>query len=91
MKIIETNKYKSQIREITFYIKKDKSLAALNFASELKKSINNLGNFPYKYKQSIYFRNKYTRDMTFKGYTVIYQIFEDRIEIMSIFNQNKPN
>ena len=90
MKIIETLKYKQELRQISFYIKKDKLSAAINFVSQLKEKINNIPNFPYKYRKSIYFKNENIRDMTFKGYTVIYEIFEQKIEIMSIFNQNKP-
>ncbi len=91
MKIIETTKFKSELRDIAFYIKKDKLSASLNFVRELKKTINNLVNFPYKYRPSIYYDNKEIRDMTFKSYTIIYEIFENKIEILSIFNQNKPN
>jgi len=91
LKIIETTKFKSQLRDIAFYIKKDKLLASLNFVRELKKTINDLVNFPYKYRSSIYYDNKEIRDMTFNSYTIVYEIFETKIEILSIFNQNKPN
>jgi len=77
MIIIETTRFKKELREIAFYIKKDKLSASINFVSTLKKQMNDLPNFPY-------------RDMTFMGYTVIYEIFEDKIEVMMIFNQNKP-
>jgi len=91
MKIIESRKYKIELREIAQYIKKDKKSASIKFVLELKKSIQNLIHFPYKYKKSIYFEDDNVRDMTYKSYTVIYEVFESKIEVMSIFNQNKPN
>jgi plasmid stabilization system protein ParE len=90
MKITESEKYKGGLKEIAFYIKKDKLNASINFVKELKENINNLVNFPHKYKKSIYYADENIRDMTFNGYTIVYEIFEDKIEIMTIFNQNKP-
>ncbi len=90
MIIIETNRYKRELRDIAFFIKKDKSSASIKFVQELKESVNNLVNFPHKYRKSKYFEAKNIRDMIFSGYTVIYEIFEDKIEILTIFNQNLP-
>jgi len=92
LKIVESDKFKLKLRIITEYIKKDKPSASINFAKNLKKSIKNLNNSPFKYRQSIYFDNENIRDMTFKGYTIIYKIYmqEKTIVIADIFNQNKP-
>jgi hypothetical protein len=48
---------------------------------------------PFKYKPSIYFKNENIRDMTYKGYTINYKVnFEkDLIEVLRIFNRNKPS
>ena len=91
MKIIESQKYKQQLKKIAFYIRKDKLSASVNFVTELKKSIKDSVNFPYKHRKSIYYDDEAVRDMIFKGYTIIYEIFDDKIEIMTIFNQNKPS
>jgi len=90
MIIIETSRYKRELRDIAFFIKKDKLSASIKFVQELKECINNLVNFPQKYRKSKYFENENIRDMIFSGYTVIYEIFEDRIEILTVFNQNLP-
>ena len=90
MKIIETKKFKQEIKDIAFYIRKDKPNASFEFVSILKRQINDLVDFPYKYRKSIYFNDKNIRDMVFRGYTVIYEVKENSIEVMSIFNQNKP-
>lgn len=90
MKIIESAKFKKELRDIALYIKKDKLNASVAFVKELKLNINELINFPYKNRKSFYYENENIRDMTFKGYTLIYEIFDDRLEIFTIFNQNKP-
>jgi len=90
MKIIETSRFKKELREIAFYIKRDKLSASINFVSDLKQQIKQLVNFPYKYRKSIYFEKESVRDMIFMGYTIVYEIFEDKIEVMMIFNKNKP-
>jgi plasmid stabilization system protein ParE len=45
------------------------------------------------YVQSQYFNDKNVRDMTYKKYTIIYRIrpIKKEIEILRIFNKNKPS
>ena len=90
MKIVESQKYKIELREIAQHIKKDKKSAAIKFVQELKKRVQNITHFPYKYRKSVYFEDDNVRDMIYKSYTVIYEVFENKIVIMTIFNQNKP-
>ena len=45
----------------------------------------------YKYRKSYYFNSEGIRDMVFNSYTIVYEIFDNRIEIQMIFNQNLPN
>ncbi len=92
MKIIETKLFAGQREVIIKFIAKDKKSAALNFARALKLSVNDLINFPYKCRQSDYHHSKQIRDMTFKGYTIVYRVdeTEEMIEILEIFNRNKP-
>lgn len=91
MQIERSQKFKIEFREVIFYIAKDKNSASKLFKNRLNESINNLVNFPYKNRKSLYFENEQIRDLTFNGYTIIYEIFEDKIEIITIFNQNKPS
>ncbi|KIM12858.1 MAG: hypothetical protein KU38_03780 [Sulfurovum sp. FS08-3] len=73
-------------------IAKDKIGASKKFRIQLDKALDNMVDFPYQYRQSIYFNNKEIREMIFKGYTIVYRIKTETqsIEIVSIFNQNKP-
>ena len=74
------------------YIAEDKVSAAIKFASELEELLFLIPGNPFKYKQSVYFDNQNIRDMTYKGYTINYRVdFEkDAIEVLRIFNRNKP-
>lgn len=92
MKIIRSKKYQINLLIVLKYIAKDKISASRNFQKELDTLIKNIPNFPYKYKQSIYFNDKNVRDLTYKKHTINYEVNleENCIEILNIFNQNKP-
>jgi len=92
LRIVETSRYKKELREIALYIKKDKKSASIKFVKEQKELIENLVNSPYKYRKSIYFDDENIRDMIFYGYTIIYKIDKENqtIIIYTIFNQNLP-
>ena len=93
MKIIRSRKYQIRLLSILQYIAKDKVSASRNFQIELDKSLRNIPNFPYKHRQSIYFDDKNVRDLVYEKYTINYEINLDTnsIEILDIFNQNKPS
>jgi plasmid stabilization system protein ParE len=92
MVIIKTNLFKNQFKDIVFYIAKDKKEAAKGFKNQLNMTIENLVNFPYKFRQSYYYQDENIRDMTFSGYSIIYRvnIVREVIEILEVFNQNLP-
>jgi len=93
MKIIRSRKFQINFLVTLQYIAKDKSSASKNFQKELDNLIKNIPNFPYKYRQSVYFDDKNVRDLIYKKYTINYEINleENSIEILNIFNQNKPS
>ncbi len=93
MKIIRSRKFQINLLLTLQHIAKDKVSASKNFQKELDKLINNIPNFPFKYRQSIYFSDKNIRDLIYKKHTINYEInLEDNsIEIINIFNQNKPS
>jgi len=85
--IVRKREYLSALKIILSFIAKDSKNRALNFKSQLDNSINNLINFPYKFKQSKNYDDENVRDMTFKGYTITYLIENDknRISILDIY------
>ena len=93
MKIIRTEEYQKELLIILKYIAKDKITASRKFKQDLNIQINQIPNFPYKYRPSFYFDNECVRDMIFKTYTINYEIDlnKNTIFIFSIFNQNKPS
>jgi len=93
MTIIYKPTFLKQLKQIIEYIAQDKPSASMKFKNELKESIDLIPNNPIMYVQSQYFNNKNIRDMTYKKYTIIYRIraIKKEIEILRIFNKNKPS
>jgi plasmid stabilization system protein ParE len=93
LKIVESEQFREELREIAHLIKKDKPQASIKFVKNLKVAIKNLVHFPYKFRPSIYFDSVEIRDMMYHGYTVIYEIRNENktLEILTIFNRNLPD
>jgi len=87
MVIVRRREYSTALKVILSFIAKDSRNRALNFKSQLDNKINNLVNFPYKFKQSKNHNDEDVRDMIFKGYTITYfiQNDKDRISILDIY------
>ncbi len=90
MTIKKSNLFKIQLQNILENIAKDKISAMQTFRKELNKQLSNLKNMPYKYRKSYYYDDEKVRDMIFKGYTIIYKIYDEYILIVEIFNHNLP-
>ena len=88
MRIINNSDFSQELKDILKYIANDKPSAS----KELKDNIKLILDNPYMYPPSYYFNNKDVRDMTYKKYTIVYQVSLERntIEIMKIFKKNKP-
>jgi len=74
VKIAKTQDYLDSLKDILSYIAKDKKSVAVAFKDELNKKINALKEFPFMYRASIYFDNENIRDLTYKGYTIPYEV-----------------
>lgn len=92
MRIINNPDFSKELKDILQYIANDKPSASIKFKNELKENIKNIIDNPHMYPPSQYFNDKDVRDMTYKKYTIVYQVNlnRDTIEIMKIFNRNKP-
>ncbi|MFT7860441.1 MAG: type II toxin-antitoxin system RelE/ParE family toxin [Sulfurimonas sp.] len=92
MQIIYKKTFEKQLLHIVNYIAQDKVNASIKFANELEKLIFLIPDNPLKYRSSIYFQNENVRDMTYKGYTIVYKVNfqKNTIEVLRIFNKNKP-
>ncbi|MDX9813392.1 MAG: type II toxin-antitoxin system RelE/ParE family toxin [Sulfurimonadaceae bacterium] len=85
MKIVFAPQYKAQLLSIIAFIAKDKKTAATDFKNELQFKISQLKTYPKIYRQSIYSNDENIRDLIFKGYTIVYEIKKNQIDILDIF------
>jgi len=74
MKILKSQEYISSLKDILSYIAKDKKSVAIDFRKELNRKIQDIKQFPFMYRESIYFENEYIRDLTYKGYVIPYEV-----------------
>lgn len=89
MQVIKTRRFDDEFLEIYKFIAKDSEVNADNFREELDLKLESLSTFPYKYRKSSSQNDKNLRDLIFKGYVIPYKIYEDKILIIGIFNQNR--
>jgi len=91
LKIEYNPTFKQNLIHIWEYIAKDSIDRANNFLNQLEHKINNLLNFPYKFRKSYYYNDKDIRDLIFKGYSIPYYIDtqNNTIVILDIFKWNK--
>lgn len=74
MKIKLTVEFNDDLKNIVYFIAKDKPIAARKFKNELLKHLKKDLQNPFHSKKSIYFDNDTYRDYIFKGYTTIFKI-----------------
>ncbi len=92
MRIKLDKKFEINFYSILDYIAKDKLSASKKFRKNLFELIKELPHYPYKFRKSYYFNDENIRDMTFKKYTIVYEVDlnNNSIIILNIFNKNKP-
>jgi len=91
MVIIRSSSFLEELDVVLDFIALDSLHNALQFNKNLKIRINALVDFPYKFRQSIYFNDKNIRDLIFKGYTIPYFIDEknDKLVVLGILKYKK--
>ena len=58
------------------HIAKDKPTVARKFKSDIFKELKEIPKMPFKNRKSIFFNQDEIRDLTFKGYVIVYKINE---------------
>lgn len=91
MEIVYYPRFEKRLIDILNYIALDKISASINFATELEQQILQIPSNPYQYRKSLYFDDEKIRDMTYKKFTIVYEVDTDNGElvIFDIFNRNK--
>ena len=79
-------RFERQIR----YIANDNPTAARKFKKDLLTKIKTIPSNPLIFRKSIYFDNDSIRDLIFKGYTIVFRINNDQIEVFGFvkFQEN---
>lgn len=73
------------------YIALDSPANARRFKTDLLRMIKRIPSNPYKHRKSIYFNDQNIRDLIFKGYTIVFRINNDAIEVFGFVKyQNNP-
>lgn len=91
MKILFKESFLKRLENQIEYISLDSSKRARKFKNDLLNRIKEIPDNPYKYRKSIYFENPNIRDLIFKGYTVVFRINENQIEVFGfVKNQKNP-
>ncbi|HPW67055.1 MAG TPA: type II toxin-antitoxin system RelE/ParE family toxin [Salinivirgaceae bacterium] len=91
MKILFKESFLIRLESQIEYISLDSPKRARKFKNDLLDRIKEIHQNPYKYRKSIYFDNISIRDLIFKGYTIVFRINEDQIEIFGFLkHQEKP-
>jgi plasmid stabilization system protein ParE len=82
MKIRYAESFERKLKIQIGYIAADKPAAARKFKKDLYQRVNAVASHPLKSKKSIWSHDPNTRDLIFKGYTLIYKIDWDKEEIL---------
>ncbi len=91
MKIIFKDTFVSKLENQVDYIAEDSPARARKFKADLIIKLKLIPRNPYQYRPSIYFDDKNIRDLVFKGYTIVFRIDKDSIEVFGFVKyQNKP-
>ena len=76
------------LRDIFSYIaKEDSKTKAAHFINELKRSIASLETMPFRCRKSLYADSEKTRDLIHRGYTIVFQVRNEHIHILTLFRQ----
>lgn len=81
MKIVYKESFINRFENQLAYIAEDSPSMARKFKNELLKRIHKAKRNPWQFRKSIYFDDQNIRDIIFKGYTVVFRINEDTIEV----------
>ena len=81
MKIVFKDTFLHRLENQIEYISLDSPTRAKNFKNNLLERIREIARNPYRHRQSIYFDDTEIRDLIYKGYTIVFRITKDQIEV----------
>ena len=91
MKIVFKDTFITRLENQLNYISLDSPKRARKFNLELFHRIKEIPVNPYRFRKSVYFNDNTIRDLVFKGYTVVFRVYNNTIEVFGFVKfQNKP-
>lgn len=84
MKIIITESFKERLEKQVEFIAADSPMRSRKFKNDLIRTIRKILPKPFKHRQSIYFDDRYVRDLIFKGYTVVFRVNQEK-DVIEVF------
>ncbi len=89
MKIVYKESFSIRLENQIKFIKQDNPKAAQRFKKELIAKIKTIPSNPRIFRKSIYFDDNSIRDLIFKGYTIVFRITDNRIEVFGFVKFQK--
>ena len=78
----------NNLQTIYSYISmQDSKTKAQTFITELYSSIKSLEEMPFRCRNTLYSDDKDTKDLIYKGYTIVFKVIDNKVHILSIFRQ----
>jgi len=91
MKIVLKESFVNRFENQIEYIADDNLKAAKQLKKQLLERIKSISSNPLRFRKSIYFDDGKIRDLIYKGYTIVFRINGERIEIFGfVKSQNRP-
>lgn len=81
MKIIFKDTFVNRLEKQLDFIALNNPANARRFKNDLLTKIKSIPSNPFKYRKSIWFDDQNIRDLIFKGYTVVFRINSNTIEV----------
>lgn len=91
MKVVFKDSFVDRLEKQIDYISIDSPPRARKFKNDLLNRVKEISKNPFRYRKSIYFNTDNVRDLIFKGYTIVFRINNDTIEVFGLVKyQNTP-
>jgi plasmid stabilization system protein ParE len=89
MEIIYKKSFVKRLERQVEYIAGNNPQNALKFRNELFVKLRKISENPYAFRKSVYFDKNDIRDLVFKGYTIVFRINKNRIEVFGFTKYQK--
>ena len=89
MRIVFKDTFLTRLENHLEFINLDSPKRARKFKNDILARIKATPKNPYQYRKSIYFDDNSIRDIIYKGYTIVFRISSEQIEIFGFVKQQK--